>query len=433
MNLIAKVYNNEELRKKILFLMVCLMIYKIGMHITVPWVNVELLETIGRGEGLLSLVNSLNGGALANFSIFAVGIIPYITASIVINLLQMDVIPSLTEWKRQGEAGRKKTKKLTYTASIFVALVQSIAMSFGFNKMYPGLVENESIPVYLIIALTLTLGTIILLIMAEYIDRKGIGKGISMIIFAGILMSLPNNLAMYYELEFTGVGDTLFISIIKTILLVIFAYSLLIAVIIVNGGERRVPIQHTSERKSHKNNFLPFKLNSAGVIPVIFASAIIMTPMTIVEIFGVNKFTTFVNNYINYTSITGMILFFLIIIGMTYLYTFIQMNPKTLADDLKNNESHVPSIKPGKDTEIYFKNLLVRLTLVGSVFLAVISIAPMVLGIITSLPQQLTLGGTSIIIIVSVVVDLKSQVSSALKTGDYKKQITLSGKKMFDK
>lgn len=421
MNLIAKIYNNKDLRKRILFLMMCLLIYKVGTHITVPFVNSDLLKEIATGQGALSLVNSLNGGSLANFSIFAVGIMPYITASIIIQLLQMDIVPKLTEWKNQGEMGRKKIKKLTYVITLVIAIIQSIVMSFGFNKLYPGLVQNESIGIYLLIALILTLGTVALIIMGELIDKKGIGKGISIIILSGVLMTLPNNLAMYYDTEFTNVGDALFISIIKTILLAIFVAALLVAIIVINGGERRIPIQQTSVNQSNlRKSFLPIKINASGVIPVIFASALVTLPVTIANTFN-NKFSTFINEYISYTSITGMILYALIIIGFTYFYTFTQMDPRNLAKSLKENGSHIPSIRPGRETEEYFTKVLTRLTLVGSLFLASVVMAPMILSHIVTLPQQLVFGGTSIIIIVTVVVDLKSQFASALGKDDYNK------------
>lgn len=421
MNLIAKIYNNKDLRKRILFLMMCLLIYKVGTHITVPFVNSDLLKEIATGQGALSLVNSLNGGSLANFSIFAVGIMPYITASIIIQLLQMDIVPKLTEWKNQGEMGRKKIKKLTYVVTLVIAIIQSIVMSFGFNKLYPGLVQNESVGIYLLIALILTLGTVFLIIMGELIDKKGIGKGISMIILSGVLMTLPNNLAMYYDTEFTNVGDALFISIIKTILLVILVAALLVSIIIINGGERRIPIQQTSVNQSNlRKSFLPIKINASGVIPVIFASALVTLPVTIANTFN-NKFSTFINEYISYTSITGMILYALIIIGFTYFYTFTQMDPRNLAKSLKENGSHIPSIRPGRETEEYFTKVLTRLTLVGSLFLASVVMAPMILSHIVTLPQQLVFGGTSIIIIVTVVVDLKSQFASALGKDDYNK------------
>lgn len=421
MNLIAKIYNNKDLRKRILFLMMCLLIYKVGTHITVPFVNSDLLKEIATGQGALSLVNSLNGGSLANFSIFAVGIMPYITASIIIQLLQMDIVPKLTEWKNQGEMGRKKIKKLTYVVTLVIAIIQSIVMSFGFNKLYPGLVQNESVGIYLLIALILTLGTVFLIIMGELIDKKGIGKGISMIILSGVLMTLPNNLAMYYDTEFTNVGDALFISIIKTILLAIFVAALLVAIIVINGGERRIPIQQTSVNQSNlRKSFLPIKINASGVIPVIFASALVTLPVTIANTFN-NKFSTFINEYISYTSVTGMILYALIIIGFTYFYTFTQMDPRNLAKSLKESGSHIPSIRPGKETEEYFTKVLTRLTLVGSLFLASVVMAPMILSHIVTLPQQLVFGGTSIIIIVTVVVDLKSQFASALGKDDYNK------------
>lgn len=419
---LSSVYKNKDLRKKIFVLLACLGLFKLGMHVYVPGINRSALDGFAQ-DGLFSMMNTFTGGALANFSIFAVGIMPYITASIIIQLMQMDVIPILTEWRNQGAMGRKKLKKVTYVLTVIFALVQAALITVNLNVMYIGLIKNPSVVTFVTITVVLTLGTVILVVMGEIIERKGIGKGISMIILAGILMTLPDNLAMYYETEFVGGGNDLFLSIIKTILLLLFVYTLLLSVIVVNGGERRIPIQSSNSGKfgnmSKNKSFLPMKINASGVIPVIFASALFMMPVTISQLIGDGVVTEWMQNYLGFNSFVGIAIYAAFIMMFTYFYAFIQVDPEKIADNLHKNNSFVPGIRPGKHTQEYFTRTLTRLTFVGSIFLATIAILPMVLGKVVVLPQQLMMSGTSLIIVVTIIVDLKSQLQVEMAKSNY--------------
>lgn len=421
MSNIINLFKNEESRNKLIVLFICLGIFKFGMHVHVPFINRSALEQFGQGEGMFSMMNSFTGGALSTFSIFAVGIMPYITASIIVQLLQMDVVPKFTEWKSQGEYGQRKLKQTTYALTIVFALVQSIAITLSFNQMYAGLVENPNLLKYLTITSVLTLGTIILVVMGEIIEKKGIGKGISIIILAGILMTLPDAFAQYYTSEFTG--NETFLSIIKTLILVLFVYCMLLSIIVVNGGERKIPIQSSNMGKygavSRGMNHLPIKINSAGVIPVIFASALFMMPVTILQLFDENKVAMFFQNYLSFNSISGISVYGLLIIMFTYFYSFVQIDPEKLADNLHKDGKFIPGIRPGQRTKIYLTKVLVRLTFVGALFLAMISITPMILGQVIVLPQQLVMIGTSLIIIVSVVVDLNTELQIEMNKSKY--------------
>lgn len=434
MNKISNLYKNKDSRKKLLVLFACLGIFKLGMHVYVPGINREVLQGMTQDNGIFSMMNTFTGGAFSTYSIFAIGIMPYITASIIVQLLQMDVMPTLTEWKNQGEYGQRKLKRLTYVLTIVFAMFQGAAMSYGFNKMYAGLVKNPGILSFLLITVVLTLGTAILVILGEIIEHKGIGKGISMIILSGILMTLPDNLTMYFSSEFTNVGDTLFLSIIKTVLLILFVYFLLLTVIVINGGERKIPIQSSYigqyGKMSVNKNYLPIKINVAGVIPVIFASALFMLPVTIAQFFGEGKITGFINSYLSFKSVSGIFIYALLIVMFSYFYTFIQMDPAKVAEDLHKGNSFIPSIRPGKETENYFRNVLLRLTFVGSLFLALIAALPMMLGKVIILPEQLVMSGASLIIIVSVIVELFTQLQVEMtktKYQSFKKNTSYKG------
>lgn len=402
-----------------------LFLYKLGTHIPVPGVNAELLKGMDSGGGILGFANTLTGGAMMNFSIFAVGIMPYITASIVIQLLAMDILPKLTELKKQGERGQKEIKKITRYMAIILAFVQSIGLSFGFNKMYPGLVMNESVLNYATIALFLTLGTVLLIIMGELIDKKGIGNGISLIIFAGIIIMFPQAIAQYYAMEFAGVGSEISLAVIKTVLLLIFFLAVMAGVVAIHKAERRIPIHYAQQSSSgemggYKNSFLPIKVNAAGVIPVIFASALIMTPVTVAQFLESSPVTDFIVRYFNFQHPVGMVLYVLTIVFFTYFYAFIQLNPEKTANDLQKSGGYVPGIRPGKKTEEYISRVLSRLTFVGASFLAVLSVLPMIIASMTPLPQQVQVGGVSLIIIVSVALDTMAKMEAQLLDRKYK-------------
>lgn len=411
MSFLKNVSKSKELRKKILLVFFILFLYKIGTHVPVPGVNAKVLEQLTSQSGALGLMNIISGGALQNFSIFAVGIMPYITASIIVQLLSMDVVPTLTEWSKQGELGKRKTKRITYVIAFFATIVQSLGMAFGFNKLYPGLVENEGWVAYALITSFLVLGSAILIIFSEMIDKKGIGKGMSIIISAGILMAIPSAASMYYVSTFQN-SETLFIDIVKTALLLLVLLAILVGVIIFHKATRRIPIQYPKQFMGPQKSFLPIKINSANVMPVIFAVAFFMTPITIAQFFPTSEVANWIVQNVNYTQPIGMAIYAFIIILFTYFFAFVQTSPEKMADNLQKNGAYVPGIRPGKDTEKYISNVLLRLTTVGSFALAFIAVIPMIIGNITSLPMQIQIGGISIIILVSTILDTVDQIKT---------------------
>lgn len=413
---------NKELRNQLIVLLVCMGIYKIGIHIKVPGIDREILQEVMGQGGVFNMVDTFTGGALQNFSIFAVGIMPYITASIIIQLLQMDGIRVLTEWAQQGEYGQKKLKRVTYVLTLVFSMLQATTLTIGFKQMYGGIIKNPSVMSYVTIAFILTLGTVVLVILGEVIDRKGIGRGISMIILGGILMSVPTTIMQLVEMKYVG-GNEQFISILTIGLVVIFFVVIMLAVIYIDGAARRIPIQSGRGGQyggvSRHNSFLPVKLNIAGVIPVIFASAIFMLPNTLTNFVDNVRITGFIESYLSYSSYTGILIYALLIISFTYFYAFIQMDPEKVADNLMQSGTYVPTIRPGKNTVTYLTRVITRVTLVGSIFLAAVSVVPLMLGNVIGLPEGIIFGGTSIIIIVSVGVDFVTQLKTKTQGSRY--------------
>ena len=291
-----------------------LVVYRIGTFIPVPNVNADVFKA-QEDLGVIGLLNTFGGGALQNFSILAMGIMPYITASIIIQLLQMDVVPKFTEWSKQGEAGRRKLAQFTRYFTIILGFIQALGMSYGFNNMYSGLVENPSIGTYLLIATVLTAGTAFLLWLGELITSKGVGNGISIIIFAGIVASFPTTINQIYAQQFENAGDQLFLRIVNMVLIALAVLAIVVAVIFVHQALRKIPIQYAKRaavgrtQMGGQSTHLPLKVNAAGVIPVIFAMAFLITPTTIATFFGTNDVTTWIRNTFDYTHPVGMIFY----------------------------------------------------------------------------------------------------------------------------
>lgn len=415
-----------DIRNKILFTLIMLIVYRIGTFIPVPNVNADVLAAQDQ-LSVYGILNTFGGGALKNFSILAMGIMPYITASIIIQLLQMDVVPKFTEWSKQGESGRRKLAQFTRYATIILGFIQALGMSYGFNSMSSGqLISNPGIGTYLLIATVLTAGTAFLLWLGELITSKGVGNGISIIIFAGIVASLPTTVNQIYAQQFEEVGDQLFIKIATMVLLVIAVLAVVVAVIFIQQALRKIPIQYAKRaavgrtQSGGQSTHLPLKVNAAGVIPVIFATAFIITPRTIASFFGTNSVTTWIQNTFDYTQPIGMIVYVALIIAFSYFYAFIQVNPEQMAENLKKQGGYVPGIRPGKSTQNYVTSVLYRLTFVGSIFLAAIAILPVFFINIANLPQSAQIGGTSLLIIVGVALDTMKQLESQLVKRHYK-------------
>ncbi len=405
---------NKDLRNRLLFTLGILFIFKIGTVIRIPGT-----ENLTDNLGFLELINAMGGGALKQFSIFALGVMPYITASIIIELLSMDIIPYLSELNKQGYTGRQKKNQITRYIGIILAFAQGIAFSFAF------LGSGTSVMEYLRVATIMTAGTAFLLWLGDQITQKGIGNGISLIIMAGILASIPTMfIDAFSELvKFTS-AQSIFLGMISFLVFVAIYLLIVIGIIFVQEAERRLPIQYANRTTSSyggQQTYMPLRLNSGGVIPVIFASSVIAIPATIAQFVKNDSFTLFVNKYLNYNTIPGFTLYILLILFFAYFYVFLQINPEQLSEDLQKNGGYIPGIKPGKETCKYIKQVLSRITVVGAIFLAVIAGLPIIFTNLSKLPSSITIGGTGLLIVVGVALETYKQLESSLVSRSYKK------------
>ncbi len=405
---------NKDIRKRIGFTLFGLLIFAVGTTIPVPGTEGAISNL-----GLWELYNAIGGGALKNFSIFALGVMPYISASIITGILQMDIIPYFTELKDSGEQGRQKINQINRYIGIVLAFLQGFAMAFTFVKG-AGTVE------YLKIALLLTGGTAFLLWLGDQITQKGMGNGISLIIMAGIISTVPKMFIDTFKTLIINHTGSLAMGIVGFIIFVLVYLLIVVGVIFEESSERRIPIQYSNRTTSaygQKQSYIPFKLNSAGVMPVIFASVILSIPTFIGGILGSDSgFTKFVTNYINYTTPTGFVLYIILIFVFGYFYTNMQINPKELAKNLNKSGGYIPGIRPGIETEKYIKKILYRITFLGSTFIAVIAGLPIVFSsfISTGLPASVSIGGTGVLIVVGVAIETCKQLESSLINRNYK-------------
>lgn len=417
-------FKTKEVRNKIFFTLAMLVIFKIGTYIPAPGVNPAAFDNNQGSQGVTDLLNTFGGGALKNFSIFAMGIMPYITASIVMQLLQMDIVPKFTEWAKQGDVGRKKLNNVTRYFAIILAFIQSIGMAFQFNNYLKGaLIVDPSPMSYLLIAIVLTTGTAFLLWLGEQITQYGVGNGISIIIFAGILSTLPSSLIQFYQQAFVGQSDTT-MAWLQVAGLAIGLILLTMGAVYVLQAVRKIPIQYakkqSAQRLGSNATYLPLKVNSAGVIPVIFAMAFFLLPRTLTMFFPKADWAQQIANTANPSSNIGMVIYIILIIAFTYFYAFVQVNPEKMADNLKKQGSYVPGIRPGKQTKKYITRVLYRLTFVGSIFLAVIAILPILATKFMNLPQSIQVGGTSSLIVIGVAIETMKSLEAQVNQKEYK-------------
>lgn len=415
---ISNIFRISDLRKKIVFTLLMLVVFRIGSFIPVTNIDSTALAAMTERD-IFGFLNTFSGGALRQFSIFAMGIMPYITASIIVQLLTMDVIPKFAEWARQGEAGRRKLAQITRYGTVVLGFIQAIGMSVAFNNLYPGLVINPTITTYAIIAITLTAGTAFLMWLGEQITENGIGNGISIIIFAGIVAGIPDMLVTIYDVQFTAGGDQFFINAVKVLIIALIVIFVTVGVIFVQQGIRKIPVNYAKRvvgRKMYggQSSHIPFKVNSAGVIPVIFALSLLMFPSTIASFWTGNAVADWFIKHFNYTDPVGMVFYVLLIIGFTYFYTFVQINPVQMAENMKKNGGFIPGIRPGKATSGYISRVLGRITLAGALFLALVAIFPVFFTAISEMPTSVSIGGTSLLIVIGVALDTMKQIETQL-------------------
>jgi len=417
-----------DLRAKILFTLFIVAVYRFGSWVPVPVVDVgfisDELERQG-SQGFVQVISLFSGGALTRFSVFALGIMPYITSSIIMQLLTV-VIPKLQQWQEQGEAGTKKITQWTRYVTVVLALLQATGIVFLFNNpaavglsrsIFPNCPGDQctfAAPNILLIVLVMTAGTATIMWLGELITQRGVGNGMSILIFTSVISTLP-----FEGSAILRAGGTLKFSVI-----VLIGVAIVVAVVYMDQGQRRVPVQYAKRVVGRKmtsgaSTYLPLKVNQAGVIPIIFATSVMYFPVLIASVYTATWFQNFVNNYLqNPASIVYMALLASLIVFFAYFYTAIQFDPTRTADNLRKNGGFIPGIRPGPPTADYLNAILVRITLPGSLFLAAIALIPTITLAVWNI-QQFPFGGTSILIAVGVALETMKQIESQLMMRHY--------------
>ena len=414
-NPIQQIFKVGDLRRKLLFTFLMLLVFRIGAHVAVPGIDPAAMQDLLSGQ-LFSFFDIISGGAFKRFSIFAMSITPYINATIIMQLLTV-IIPRLEELQKEGEEGKKVIAKYTRYGTVVLALLQSVGMCLALGKA--GAIITPNFFAYIVIAVSLTAGTIILMWFGEMITERGIGNGISLIIFAGIVSRLPSDIA--------GIGPQLsagIIGAVNIIALVVIALLIIAVVVAMNEGQRRIPIQYAKRMVGRRmyggqSSFLPLRVNAAGVIPIIFAMSLMMFPATIGSFMDpTGGYNSFINNYFNPGSVAYNVLYGLLIVFFAYFYVAIIFNPVDVAENIKRNGGFIPGIRPGRPTAEHIDKILSRLTMAGGIFLALIAVLPNFVIAFTGV-QGLQFGGTSLLIVVGVALDTMKQIESHLILRSY--------------
>lgn len=425
---LTSIFKNKELRNRILFTLLMLFIFRLGAQIPAP--NVDTTKTF-ESTGLISMMNLLGGGAMDKMSIFALGVSPYITASIIIQLLSMDVIPHFTELSKSGQNGKKQLDKYTRYLALVLAVVQSYSMIMLLDKQY-GMVINNDLSGYMYITTIFTAGTMFLLWIADRISMYGIGNGVSMLIFAGIVANIPFEFIEAYKTLTTGAtsGSGLFNGILTFVGFVLIYLLIIVLVVFMQTAVRKIPIQYTSSTVNVKKKdmtYLPLKINSASVMPVIFASSLMIAPVTITTllinngIIEANSFTNSMANLLGMTSPESLVIYGILIVLFTFFYTKLIIDPEKIAENLSKSGTYIPGVHPGKETKEYINRVLSRITVLGAISLLVIALLPQIAPLIfPALPSSIRMGGTGLIIVVGVAMETTAQIQGKITAKSYR-------------
>ena len=455
MKKIASILKNKEIMNRILFTVLILFIFRIGAQITVPGVKTDGLNDYLNSGSALSLMNLLGGGTLQTFSIFALGVSPYITAQIIVQLLSTDVLPALSELRRQGQYGRRKMEYATRYLTLMLGAVQA----YGIIKTIQNSTDTVSFPLmeslaasnlewlgYLYIIIVMLAGTMLVMWLGDQISVKGIGNGISMIIFAGIVCSLPNQFShafTTYIATTQGSPDSLVIAGVFKFILYVAAYIIIIAfVTFIELSQRKIPIQHSGKgggqtQSMARASFLPIKINSAGVIPVIFASSLLMAPSVIAAFIDGNTDAKWLKIFStsemydmgSWSMPWGLLIYIVLTVAFTFFYANLQIDPQQMAENFQKNGSYIPGVKPGIETERYIRRVLNRVTFLGAAALVLIASLPSILTLsgIFGGDNSLVLGGTGMIIVVGVCLELNNQIDGLLAGKSFDEVVASGG------
>ncbi len=418
----ANAFKVKDLRRKILFTLLIIAVYRLGANIPNPGIDhAAVQQLIDRGKdagGVVSFLNLFSGGALTRFAIFGLGIMPYITASIIMQLLAV-VIPRIEEWQKQGEIGHRKITQWTRYQTIVLALIQSTGLVFLFHNpenFGVDLIPQFTPPRIVLIVLTMTAGTGLIMWLGELVTQRGIGNGMSILIFASIISELPTNSSVIYStLGPIGAGVFLLIGL-----------GIVVAVVLIEQGQRRIPVQYAKRIVGRRmmgggSTYIPIKVNQAGVIPIIFASSVMYIPVLISSAAPWQQLRDFTQRYfVTATSLPYIVLFFILILAFTFFYVAITFNPVQQADYIRKYGGFIPGIRPGRPTAEYLNRVLTRLTVPGSLFLAAIAILPSIVASATRIPESaFPFGGTTILIAVGVALETMRQLESQLLMRHY--------------
>ncbi|MCX6779141.1 MAG: preprotein translocase subunit SecY [Candidatus Magasanikbacteria bacterium] len=417
---ISQIWKIKDLRNKIVFVLAILVVFRLVAYIPVPGVDVTALRRFFESNQLLGLMNVFSGGTMQNFSVVMLGVGPYITASIIFQLLAM-IVPSLEEMTKEGEAGQRRINQYTRLLSVPLAFLQSYAMIMLLRQTGQGIITDLSLVRLITSMITITAGTVFLMWLGELISEKGIGNGISILIFAGIISSLPQRLQ---QMAVTFDSSQL----VQVILYVAIAVVTIVGVVFVTEAQRNIPVVYAKQVRGNKvfggsNTHLPLRVNMAGVIPIIFAISIILFPPMVAQFFLRVK-TAWISHLAQGTiqlfnnSIFYAALYFLLVVAFTYFYTAVIFHPQKIAENLQKQGGFIPGVRPGKTTAEYLQYIMNRILLASSVFLGAIAVLPLIVKSMTG-SQSMVIGGTSLLIVVAVVIEIVKQVESQLTMREY--------------
>ena len=425
LNFIKEVFKKGELRRKVVFTLGILFVFRLGAGIVIPYIDTSAITSAATSSGIFGIMNMLGGGTLEKFSLFSLGVSPYITSSIIIELLSMDVIPALAQWNKEGNTGKKKKDKVTRVLTLALAIIQGGSLTYAFDKGY-SILASSSIWTYVYVVIVMAAGSMFTMWLGDQITIKGVGNGTSLLIFTGIVANLPNSFISSFKSMVTfGSAYKTATSLAWYILFVIVYLAIVVFVVFEEGAIRKIPIIYATNTQTvmhtKESTNLPIKINSSSVIPVIFAASVLAAPRTIISFMKSTSTTQMIDNILNYQKPIGFVLYIVMIILFTFFYSNLQIDAKKISEDLKKSGGAIPGVRTGDDTKKYIGTVLNRVTVVGSLFLAIIASIPIIAPEIWKMTSNnaLSLGGTGLIIVTGVALETVRAIKSMLTRREY--------------
>lgn len=425
LNFFKEVFKKGELRRKVVFTLGILFVFRLGAGIVIPYIDTSAITSAATSSGIFGIMNMLGGGTLEKFSLFSLGVSPYITSSIIIELLSMDVIPALAQWNKEGNTGKKKKDKVTRVLTLALAIIQGGSLTYAFDKGY-SILASSSIWTYVYVVIVMAAGSMFTMWLGDQITIKGAGNGTSLLIFTGIVANLPNSFISSFKSMVTfGSAYKTATSLAWYILFVIVYLAIVVFVVFEEGAIRKIPIIYATNTQTvmhtKESTNLPIKINSSSVIPVIFAASVLAAPRTIISFMKSTSTTKMIDNILNYQKPIGFVLYIVMIILFTFFYSNLQIDAKKISEDLKKSGGAIPGVRTGDDTKKYIGTVLNRVTVVGSLFLAIIASIPIIAPEIWKMTSNnaLSLGGTGLIIVTGVALETVRAIKSMLTRREY--------------